>query len=85
MSDINLCICTLLTACEQCMRPADVYCMECSNNYCNSCSSIRHAHKTRAHHNVRKLGDFDTSDEEITSSQTGTFVAMCICHVTLCV
>ena len=31
----NQILCHLfLIACEQCMKPADVYCMECRNNYC---------------------------------------------------
>ena len=54
------------------MKPADVYYMECRNNYC---SNIRHGHKSRAYHSVRRLEDFDTEDEEeITSSQTGMSV-----------
>ena len=57
------------------MKPADVYCMECRNNYCRGCSNIRHGHKSRAYHSVRRLEDFDTEDEEeITSSQTGKSV-----------
>lgn len=61
-----------LTACEQCMKAADVYCMECRNNYCRRCSNIRHGHKSRAYHSVRRLEDLDTEDEEkVTNSQTG--------------
>ena len=67
-----LCQLFFLTACEQCMKPADVHCMKCRINYCRCCSNICNGHKSRAYHSVRRLEDFDTEDEkEITSSQTG--------------
>ena len=49
-----------LTACEQYMKAADVYCMERRNNYRRGRSNIRHGHKSRAYHSVRRLEDLDT-------------------------